>query len=320
MPVIIKGSAFYFGDEVNASDASFDQFFTWIQEMKSDRSWPYHIKFDTSSDIRRQLYFGSNSDYWFGVFISARTSEFQHFVKRLGDRIVIEARATGGDPPVEMNFFCMRKDSRKGIFSHYRGSYPFSLFLKDFWNCYRSFVEDKKELKLSKLTPGDTKKSIETDYSLQFKARYGPLFTPGSFDELIKRLDTIEEVRLTTYSVDAQEDQPVSGRIRNVHMIYRLDASEKVNSVVLKWLKSLRSKSAKALTSGHVVYSGSIVGTEDNNPLYVGFQNSMDDYLGYNYDDLGTFEISRIIDHPIIQQMVLQMGTGILFAPERESS
>ncbi len=318
MSLIIRGSAFYFGDEVSASDSSFEHFFSWIQSQDYDMPWPYHVKLGPASEIRRQLYFGSNKKYWFGIFISARTSEFQHFVKREGDTVVIEARSTGGDPPVETNFFCLRKDSGKGIFSHYKGSYPFSQFLKDLWNCYRLFVSDNKKKQLDKPKRSKPKKRIETEYSLQSKARYGPLFTPGTFEELVKRFSSIEEIRLTTFEVDVPEDQPVSGRIRNVHKVYRLDPSEKVDSTLLNWIRSLRSKSARELCTGKVAYSGSVVGVEDgDSPLCVSFQNSMDDYLAYNYDELGTFEVDKIFKHPLIQRMVEQMSSGILFDPDR---
>jgi hypothetical protein len=52
--------------------------------------------------------------------------------------------------------------------------------------------------------------------------------------------------------------------------------------------------------------------------MAMGFENSMDDYLSYDYDELGTFEVSNIFVHPIIEEMVAQMGQSILFRPERD--
>jgi hypothetical protein len=287
MPVIIKGSAFQVGKEAKASDASFDVFFQWMQQTDPDKPWPLHLPHDTTSDMRRQLYSGSNGSHWFGVFISARTAEFQHFVKRDGDRIIVEARSVDHDPPVEMNFFCMRKDSKKGIFSHYRGSYSFGSFMRDIWNCYNFYVREREERRLTSMGPSDVEQDIRQEYLLNSKERCTPLFTPGTFDQLLQRLTRIEEVRLTTYGADGPDDQPVSGRIRNVHKIYRLDPSQVIDSGVRQWAKSLRDKAARILKSGKVSYSGSIVGNGDGDAtICVNFENSMDDYLSYDYDEL----------------------------------
>ena len=105
----------------------------------------------------------------------------------------------------------------------------------------------------------------------------------------------------------------------NLHKVYRLDPTQVIDPTVRRWVKSLRDKAAKFLRSGKVAYSGSVVGTGDGgSTIYVNFQNSMDDYLAYDYDKLGTFKVSNIFMHPIIQEMVAQMGQGILFRPERD--
>jgi hypothetical protein len=316
MPILIKGFAFYFGDEVSATDASFNHFFSWIQEFNPETQWPYLQ--DSRTDFRRRLYFAANENHWYGVFISARATEFQHFMRREGARVIVEARSVSGDPPIEMNFFCMRKDSRKGIFSHYRGSYSFRIFIRDLWNCYRSFVVLKKESRLNNMGPADSEERTKREYSIHSKAKSGPLFTPGSFDQLLGRLATIDELRVTAYEVDSPADEPVSGKIRNVHKIYRFQSSEIVDSRLRQWIKSARNSSAKLLTSRRTAYSGSVLGAEENGaPISLSFENTMEDYLGFDYDEIGTFELTNLFGHQLIQSMVTRMSHGILFSPQR---
>ena len=316
MPVNIKGSAFFFGNPVSSDKANFANFFNWIQNICPDKQWPYNDN-TAESEMKRTLFCNQDNNYFLGVFVSARNTVYQHYVKQKNGKTIIEAISTGNNPPININFFCMRKDSNKGIFSHYVGSYPFTVFLKDFWATYRYFVGLKKTDHLNNLSKGETKQQVQKSYSLHRKNKYAPLYTPGEFEDLIEQLETIEEVRATTYTIDDEDDMPVGRDIKSIHKVFRLDEAM-ADDTSKSWIKRLREKSAKALKSNRIVYSGSVVGKKpDGGFLNISFENTMEDYLGYDYDELGTFDIDTLSNHELIRVMKEKLTESIVFDPVR---
>lgn len=316
MSLTIKGAPFFFGTEVESERASFDNFYNWLTTQGADAQWPY-IHRDGEVEIRHNLYCDIDDTHFFGVFLSARNTEFRHFVRREGDRVIVEARSTQGNPPVEMNFFCIRRDCNKGLFAHYIGSYRFQKFLHDLWMTYKEFVKQQKDLHLNNLEEDETQARVRSQYSLRDRKHISPLYTPGTFAQLLDRLDVVDEVRFTTYEVDSPNDEPVSNKLKSVHKVYRLE-EQPVNSGVKQWLRDIRSSTAKRLQSGHTSHSGSVVGKEASGAdLMVSFENTMEDYLEYDYDALGTFEVNNIKNHTLVREMVSQMNSNLLFAPAR---
>lgn len=316
MSVNIKGSAFFFGDAVSSDRASFSNFFNWIQSICPDKQWPYNDNTD-EPEMKRTLFCNQDTTYFLGVFVSARNTVYQHFVKQENGKTIIEAISTGNNPPININFFCMRKDSNKGIFSHYVGSYPFNAFLKDFWATYRSFVTLKQAEHLKSLSKNETERKVQQSYSLYKKNNCAPLYTPGEFEDLIEQLETIEEVRATTYSIDSEDDMPVGRDIKSIHKVFRLDEAM-ADGTSKSWLKRLREKSARVLKSNRIVYSGSVVGNKpDGGFLNISFENTMEDYLGYDYDDLGTFSVDTLSNHELIRVMKEKLTESIVFDPAR---
>lgn len=317
MALTIKGSAFFFGCEADSSKVTFNNYFRWLKDVGSDAQWPF-IPRDDDPEIKRTLFCDMDADHFFGVFLSARNAEYQHFVKREGNRVIVEARSTQGDPPVEMNFFCLRRDSNKGIYSHYLGSYRFQQFLHDLWISYKEFVKQQKEDHLANLVEGETKGQIAPQYSVRDRRRYALLYTPGTFAQLLNRLDVVREVRATSYSVDAPEDQPVSNKLKSIHKVYRLDEIP-ADQGIKQWLTRLRQKSARRLQSGTTTHSGCVIGAEANGAdLALSFENTMEDYLEYDYDALGTFDVNAIKQHTIVKAMLDQMSGSLLFAPTED--
>lgn len=314
MALTIKGSAFFFGKAADAPRVSFDNYFAWLKSIGSDAQWPF-IPREGEVEVKRTLFCDLDAQHFFGVFLSARNAEYQHFVKKEGTRVIIEARSTDGNPPVEMNFFCLRRDSNKGIFSHYQGSYRFQQFLHDLWISYKEFVRQQKEDHIAHLSDGETKARVSPQYSLRERRCDSPLYTPGTFAQLLNRIDVVREVRATSYSVDTPADQPVSNKLKSVHKVYRLDEIP-ADSTIKQWLNALRQKSARRLQSGTTTHSGSVVGAEASGAeLAVSFENTMEDYLEYDYDALGTFDVTTLKQHTIVRAMLEQMDSGLLFAP-----
>lgn len=319
MAVKIKGSAFYFGQEVEARNGSFEEYFKWLINQDRDKPWPYHKEFDEKKEsYKRELFIDSNQDYWFGLFISAKTRNFQHYVNRIGNIVTIEQRSVNGNPPVEVNFFCIRKDSQKGLYSHHSGSYSFGIFINNLWASYRSFINCQKAIALSSCTKDKEKKKIKQQYSIIGKNQTGPLFLPDDFDRLIDRLKCIDKVQATSYSIDSPADRAVRKQIRHVHSEYKFDITQQTNSKTRRWLKDLRFGSEKLLNSGKKIFKGKIYGLDQNDSdLTIDFEKTMKNHLDFDYDNLGSFNIADIFNHDIIKQMTLKMGNMILFKPGR---
>ncbi len=319
MTIRIKGSAFNFGNPAEASDVTLQHFFEYLFNKGLEIPWPCVEENNGGSEKEKRLYLGNNNTHWFGVFISARPSDFQHFVKKEKDKIRIEARSLQGDRPIEMNFFCLRTDSWKGIYSHYMGSYPFSQFLKDLWNSYRFFVETKKQDRINQMEEAENRKKlkqINKSYSLHSKKHTNPLVTPTEFGKLLDRFSHVDEIRYTTYDSDEPDFEPISPRVRSVHKIVRLQPKTKMTKKIKQYISQKRGDSARHTDSNTTKYSGVVEGIDnENNPLSVYFGETMLDYLRYTYEQIGNFEIASINSHEIVKQMISQMKNAPLFGP-----
>lgn len=313
MPLTVRGSAFYFGDAVSSDRATLPQFYQQIKNTGSEFQWPFVLR-EEEVEIRRRVYCDIDDTHFYGIFLSARNAEFQYFVHTENGRVKVEAKSTDGNPPVEMNFFAIRLDSNKGLFSHYLGSYRFQQFLTDLWASYRHFVEMKKA-EASEGLDESAAREVKNHFSLNGKRNCSPLFTPGTFEELINRLRSVSEVRMTTYEIDDHSDRSVSNNIKSVHKVYRLNATP-ADARLKTWVREKRSQAIRLLSSGRTTHTGSVIGEDVYGALLnINFENTMDDYLDFEYDDIGSFEITNIASHPIISEMLTIMSDGILFRP-----
>ena len=308
----VQGSAFFFGSEVNASDAKFAPFLNWVMSVTAGSTWPAHRPHGPEFSHRREIFIKELNDSWCGVIISARTTDFHHFVRRQGNVITIEARPTAGNPPVEVNFFCMRKDSFKGIYSHYWGSYALNGFLWDLWKSYRHFVEERCTLALVGIDEPDV---VKREYSMRGKSNTSPLFSPKAFAAMVRQLSEVSEVRLTTYNIDGRDDQPVANRLRNVHKVYRLQEDhQRADKQLFRWIDEKRTTAMRYLKNGEPTVSGSVLGKDSSGlDLTVLFGNNLDNHLNFNYDDIGTFNVDAIDTNPCLVEMLAKLRDGIMF-------
>lgn len=317
MSVTIKGSSFYFNTGIQENSVSMLNFFRWLKNIdNSDRDWPYY-KYEKNPQFTRKLYLNDNDTYIAGLIISSKTNIFNHYVKKdESGKVTIEAKAVDGNPPVEINFFCIRKDSMKGIYSHYMSSYAFNLFLSELWSTYLDFVKQKK----AEAEQSGAIDNINKRFSTKGIKKCGPLFTPGEFKELIGKLYNISEVRATTYELEGadKDNLSLSNNLKSVHQVFRLDGQS--DTLIKGWIKALRDKTARVLKSGKTVYAGSVVGTtEDNQEITISFTDTMDDYLGFDYDDLGTFDTANLLSHDLVKEMIKQMNEKLVFKPASEN-
>lgn len=315
MAVKVRGSAFMFGREVDSPDADFQSFFSWLLAIDNQPAWPYYRNNHDGDNYRREFFIKKieNGPYC-GVVISARTSEFRHYVSKIGNKIKITAKNTNGNPPVEVNFFCIRSDNYKGIYSNYHGSYAFSSFLVDLWRTYAFHVKSKYDLIISTVSEIDGVK-LKKKYSLQNKNYTSPLYTPGSFNDLLKDMARIREVRYTTYELTDDDNYgPVGSKINNVHKTIRFN-SEIVDSGMKDFIYKVRALSARVLkNSQNIKYNGSVFGFDSEGKEYpIDFDSNLDDHLDFDYDDLGDIDIENIYNHTVVKQMMDSVNSKILF-------
>lgn len=313
MAVKIKGGSFAFSEEVDALDASFSNYFSWLfGKNDSNLLWPYHIQFEDFPDETKRLYIFSNDKYWYGVVVSGKTKQFQHILTRENGKTTIKAIKVKGEPPVELNFFCIRQDSGKGIYSHYFGSYQFRTFIKDLWGTYRQYVSQKKDqaILLGKLPKGE----IDKIYSIAGRCLYGPLYTPDEFTKLLKKLAYIEEVRFTTYEIDSDDDIPVEDIFNSKREVYNFNSELPVTKKVKDWIASQRTRARKILKDNKLKYTGSVYGYDSTEqPISIDFDKTMQNFLNYDYDKLGSIEIDNLINHDIIKLMILRLENDQIF-------
>jgi hypothetical protein len=315
----VLGSAFYFGNQAEAVDARFEPFFHTLTSP-TGCAWPVHRPFMEGHPFRRKLFLNELPDAWCGVVLSARATEFHHYVQQVGDVVNVIAQQTGPNPPVEVNFFCLRKDSGKGVYSNYYGSYAFGGFLADLWHSYRHFVDAAREAHLHGqpgLNDADDVREAAKPYSLHGKAQYAPLYSPQSFEQLVQLLHEVEEVRLTTYSVDTARDRPVKDRINNVHKVYRLkEGSQRLDRRLLDWIMSKKRGASRILSSGKTSFAGSVLGKRaDGSELTIPFASALEDHLNFDYDEIGSFNVADIAANPCLAAMLAKVRSGVLFRP-----
>lgn len=316
----VQGSAFFFGNEADAADAKFAPFFGSLLGQPATSEWPLHRPFIPGYAYRRRLFLNDLPDAWCGVVLSARATEFHHYVQQVGNVVNVVARATGPNAPVEVNFFCLRKDSMKGVYSNYYGSYAFGGFLNDLWASYRHFVQLARDARIQTLPDGTDGQDVDEakrPYSLHGKAAYSPLFNPHSFEQLVRQLTQVSEVRMTTYSVDAPSDRPVSSRINNVHKVYRIEEGQQsMDSTLLNWILRKKRDATRLLRTGRSSFSGSVLGEKsDGESLTIPFTSTLDDHLSFEYDDIGSFNVTDLASNPCLAAMLAKLRSAVLFRP-----
>lgn len=316
----VQGSAFYFGNEVDSPKAKFTQYFALLATQPPTGEWPLHRPFLKGYAYRRRLFINELPDAWCGVILSARATEFHHYVKQVGNVVSVIARETGPDAPVEVNFFCIRKDSNKGIYSNYFGSYAFGGFLNDLWHTYRWFVQNELNeclRSLSRDASADEVAQVKDQFSLRARGVYAPIYNPKSFEELVRQLTEVDEVRLTTYNVDTPTDRPVSNRINNVHKVYRLEEGKRaLDNKLYAWILKKKEGATRLLKRGGSSFSGSVLGTDRSGELMtIPFNSTLDDHLNFDYDKIGSFDATNLASNPCLAAMLSKLRSGVMFGP-----
>lgn len=305
MALKVKGSAFIFGEEVEAEDASISKFCEWLKEYDHKEQWPYKKGGYKQEEIqiKRNLYCNCNDNFFYGVFISAKNSDYQHYVKEENGKITVEKLEIGKDNKrtVELNFFCMERTVKevRGIYSHYLGAYSLGKYLHDMWMAYKYFVDIKK-------SKSDSKK----EYSTRKKNKVSPMYTNEEFEALLKTLKTVTAVRARVSQTDNDSMAFETGVLSSVYHEYKFKTKTPLTDVITKSICTIKNK----ISSNKKRNSGTVTGkNNDGEDVIIGFEYTTKDYLGFEYDDLITFDISALDEYIVINEMIKKLEDKTLF-------
>lgn len=317
----IQGNAFIFGDESDASDSKFEHYFDWLKRRQASPSltWPAHKVEAEKTVFKRELFVNVSNDLFYGVVLSARKTHYQHYVTRNGSNVKVEIRDVGKNPNVEVNCFCIKRCSNKGIYTHYYGSYAFKAFLGDLWNGYRHFVKEQLSKAISKIDGNsdsfdEDEKKLHSEYSLRGKANWNAIFSPDTFAALVRKLKTVHEVRLTTYELEAPSDAPMKRRVSNIHQTYRMNGAQSIDNSFMVWLNDKMGLATRTTKKGRRSISGSVVGENSSGEeKTIFFDENIENLIDFKYDNIGAFDISDLAANPCIALLIKKVRAEAMF-------
>jgi len=313
----IRGTAFYFGDQVAAKDASLNDFFSWLMAKNAaDKKWPY-LYSDSRPEKKASVFLKQIDGFLVGIISLDKENKTLHELEDKNGKIELIAKTLVGEI-VEMNFFCIRLDNFRGIYSYYVGSYSLQTFLQELWLTYKQFVEQKKAAFENGLEGGLSKTKIEKllkDYSLHQKKQYQYILMSNDVKSMLNEFCNIEELQVTSFAVHGESDTPVAPNLKQVRSVYRFTVLPIKQDGVLDWALNKYNSSMFTTNNGkNEKHSGYIKGTDMAGlPLFFNFEKNFKDYLEFSYDDLGDIRIDSLETHAIIEKMLKQLRENVIF-------
>ncbi len=298
----VRGSALHFGQTLDEHGATKEDFYTWLLSHNGGDYWPSFEKPEEITDEETHKLWASGRNGLFGgVIVTARHDQHELYEEKVNGRVVISKKAVKTNLPVQINFFCLRKDTGNGIYTHYKGSLCLNMFLNNLWHAYRVFVRGVR----TRANPAESHK-----YSLSGRAHTGPLFNESGFEKLVKGMKQIEEVRFSTVESCLPDDAPVPPPIKGVSHVYRFKPVSGTSA--LSWLEWVRNLSSE----GRQRRRGAVSGVaNDGKKITVDFTETLDNYLiGTTYDDIGTVDTGDLFGHELMRRMVTQISGNQFFS------
>jgi hypothetical protein len=305
MATTVRGLAFRFQSPAIAKEASFENYFSWLANRNNIKHrWPYYRDHDKSdSGYHRSMFVYDSKLHYYGLVFSTRTDKTEHHIETAKDGGIILKQEAVDKARAEVNFFCLRKDSFKGLYSHYMGSYPMSSFIQELWVQYSHFTAREWEKKRGLFPTEKAAKKEKHRFSLRGKRQCGPYWNPAGFDHLLTCFEDISEMTFCTYDkINNAGVVPANMGIRSVTQTMRFEKKTKLDQRLTQYVKQCRELSKRTSKNDNVSYNGSVSGIKDNGEeAFIGFEKTMDDYLKLNYDQLGEIALNSLEEHHVIE-------------------
>ena len=315
MSIKLNASPFQIHKPAVADEVSFENFFRWLINQTSGSNWPIHKPFAGNSTYRRELYIQGDDTHIYGLIASTRNNETKHVKTEENGVTIIVATAVGDVPSVDVNFFIIRKDSWKGIYSNYVGSFPFSKFLSDLGLVYRYWVSSKRDLRIAESTP-ETIDQVKENYSITGTCDACPLFTPRAFRELLGELTSITQLKFTTYETTAVRGVSLPTEIKSVREEYRFVERTSLTNAVLSLIERARTASTKFYGNGRSKHNGVVEGVSaTGNVITIDFDNTLENLITMDYDGIGSISTNDLEHHTLVEVLKVEIDERILFNP-----
>lgn len=310
----LKGNAFVFGQPADAEECSFQNFADWLVDNSlKNKLWPFGSNSAETTAIIKKI-----GNFVIGLLCPGKSNKYYHSKEVVGGKLELKPNNMGDDA-TEMNFFCIRLDNFKGIYSYYAGSQGLSVFLDGLWKSYASFVTEAKERKVTELSSDNSltqkkQKEILKNYSLITKKQYSLLMADDEYESFIKHFHRLEEVRITTNNVISNDETAIKGIMKQCVHKYTFWATP-INSKIFKWLLKIYQNSIYKDKNDKIKHNnGRVTGYDDQNQkLFFDFNKNTKDYLDYDYDEIGVVDTENLENHAIIRKMIENLEQNVIF-------
>lgn len=302
----LKGAAFQFGAALELNGVRASDFFSWLEKRHGNGSlyWPTFEKPDTEEDSDvHKLWLQQKGNLISGLIVTTNEASIQYFENVKNGKTIIVPSVVEGAHPIQINLFCIRKDTCKGIYSSHRGSLPLTNFLYNLWHCYSCFVRKYSALH-----------EDGADYSLYGRKQTEPLFSGQEFKALVDQMKTVTEISFSTVSTNLPEEAPVPPSIKSVHEVYRLVPVKGTGvSEFALWVRGLAGQ-------GRRKPSGRVVGEyADGSPASIDFHRTLGDRLpNLTSDDIGSIDTSDIFSNAVVEKMCTSLNKEPIFKIQQE--
>jgi len=275
--------AFKFQQQVDAPEASFENFFTFL-ESKGVAPWPLK-EASRNALFRGMIHEENRKRYFCGVLIvdsmkKRGFSQEQHVFKEK------ELNANR-----EVSLFVLELGTCKGLFGSYRGATTISTFLRQLWNEYRNFV-----IRLQQDAPQNQKR----DFSLRGKGQSQQIISSGDLVQMLARFQHITELKYSVQGYDPSlrtVPQSISNQIKSTTQAIRFMAIQP-DQTILNFILAAYNRSRRVLKQGKAKYVGTVTGLDSHT-----------DEISLNFDDFsnalfetediqGTLNLDDLMGYP----------------------
>lgn len=294
----MKGSAFHFGKVSEAGGYTLGDYLTWLRERNGTANWPTYARVDAAfEDVIQKVWIEFNTDIVVGVIVSADQHRHELYEVEENGHTIIRQRRIDGRPPVEINLFAMRLDSRNGLYAHARKSFPFRHFMVALNRSYRQFLRESG-------SPSERALAInEEDITT-------PLFNREGFDRLVQGLTNVDLLTVSAPTPLTPDGAPHAPFISSSSHTYRM--REVNGSRAARFLSFMRGYSVDGRAAKKA--RGSVHGRDaENHPITIRFENTMDDYLEIDYSTVTDVDTTQIMQHPVVRNMARIIRAQPLF-------
>lgn len=204
----IHAYPFEFATQVSDPEADLGAFLNWL-DLQSGQLWP--ISKNSSRGIVIHCKTDNIKNIWYGAIVSR--SLLQDIYSQQGGQFI----KMNIPPGSVLNFFAMRRDSFRGLYSQYHGTISISNFIDGLYKDYHSFVHAKKAEAIRNLGALEEKQELKAEkilnkrFAFRGKKKQGILQDKTNFRNELENIASLNKVSFSLYDHAAEkfpDDEP----------------------------------------------------------------------------------------------------------------